>query len=320
MIESTKKYVEENERVHSLSKKNTICSKKKSYKIYSVRWVLLKKLKIFRELSKYSFEILVSFKFLIATIKLRKTKKDKKALILGNGPSQGYLSENDLAEIKKSGVEIFAVNYFNENVVFNNTTPDYLVLSDSGTLNFSPENHALFEKNNLLLEYLNNHENIKIICAALRVENLSKILGKKRITAAFIDSDFSGISNNISPIFPRGYTSMTLFKALANAIWFGYREIYILGMDNTYPRNIYSNKYNDILNLETHAGSLDYVIDVSLCYESMGDILVDISNIFYDAIKFSRDSIINLDPYSLTDAFAKNSTRDLKEFIEKLKQ
>jgi hypothetical protein len=320
MIDSTKKYIEENERVNNLSKKIALCSKRKSYKIYSVRWVLLKKLKIFRELCKYNLEILVSFKFLIATIKLRKSKKDKKALILGNGPSQGYLSEDDLGGLKKSGVEIFAVNYFNENKVFKNITPDYLVLSDSGTLNFSPENHALVEKNNLLLEYLNSHEDIKIICAALRVENLSKILGKKRITAAFIDSDFSGISNNISPIFPRGYTSMTLFKALANAIWFGYKEIYILGMDNTYPRNIYSNNHNDILNLETHAGSLDYVVDVSLLYESMGDILVDISNIFYDAKKFSRESIINLDPYSLTDAFRKNSTRDLKGFIEKLHQ
>jgi hypothetical protein len=320
MSESTNKYIEENERVDNLPKIIAQCNKKKSYKIYSVRWALYKKIKFFRELAKYCLEIIVSFNFLIRTISLKKAKKNKKALVLGNGPSQGYLSENDLQRLKKSGIEIFAVNHFNENVNYKNIAPDYLVLSDSGTLNFSPENNALLEKNKLLLDYLNKHQDIKIICAALRIKNLSKILGKKRIMAAFIDSDFVGISNNISPIFPRGYCSMTLYKALANALWFGYREIYILGMDNTYPRNIYSNKNNNILNLEIHAGSPDYVADVSSFYECMGDLLVDISNIFYDAKKFSRESIINLDPYSLTDAFRKNSTIELKKFVEEMEK
>ena len=111
---------------------------------------------------------------------------------------------------------------------------------------------------------------------------------------------------------------MTLYKSLANALWYGYKSIYILGMDNTYPRNIYSDKDNNILNLEIHSGTPDYVADISQYYGCMGDLLVDLSNIFYDAKKFANKSIINLDPYSLTDAFKKIPTRDISKFIDQL--
>lgn len=111
---------------------------------------------------------------------------------------------------------------------------------------------------------------------------------------------------------------MTLYKALAYALWFGYKNIYILGMDNTYPRNLFSDKDNNILNLEIHSSTNDYVLDMTKLYGCIGDVLVEISQIFHDAKKFSNKSIINLDPYSLTDAFKKSPTRDISKFIDEL--
>jgi hypothetical protein len=318
MIESTKRYIEENERVQLLPKKILFTDKKRDYRIYSFYWLLSKKISLVKEIAKFTLEICVGFRLLMATYRLRYSKNGKKALVLGNGPSQGYLSEIDLERFKKAGGEIFGVNHINENALFSKIPPDYLVLSDSGTLNFSLEHHEFHNKNKALLNYLQKHQNIKIICAVLRIKNLAKLLGKDRIIGAFIDSELIGISENISPIFPRGYCSMTLYKSLAIALWYGYKSIYVLGMDNTYPRNIYSDKDNNILNLEIHSGSSDYVADISQYYGCIGDLLVDLSNIFYDAKKFANKSIINLDPYSLTDAFEKNPTRDISKFIDQL--
>ena len=318
MNESTKQYIEDNEIVQNLPRRVAISNKQKTYRIHSLSWLISKRIKLFRELAKFFLEIFLGFRLLIRTFKRRRCKGDKKALVLGNGPSQGYLSKVDLQRFKKAGVEIFGVNYINQNKIFSDIPPDYLVLSDSGTLNFSPENHALFEKNQALLDYLHKNKDIKIICAALRLKNLKKVVGENRIIGAFIDSEFTGVSNNISPMFPRGYCSMTLYKCLAYALWCGYKNVFILGMDNTYPRNIYCDERNAILALEIHAETASTVTDMSQSYGSMGDFLVGISIIFHDAQKFTHKSIINLDPYSLTDAFKKNSTRDISKFIDEL--
>jgi hypothetical protein len=113
-------------------------------------------------------------------------------------------------------------------------------------------------------------------------------------------------SKNINPLFPRGYLSMTLYKALSLALWFDYDRIFVLGMDNTYPRNVYCDRRNRILNLEVHAGTEDYTADWGDVYGSMGDLLFELSHLFYDARKFAPNArIVNLDPYSLTDAFEK---------------
>lgn len=203
MNESTKNYIHENERLQSLPKRATSSNKIRRYKIYSISWLISKKLKVFRELAKLALEVLVAFKFLIRTINLANSKKNKNVLILGNGPSQGYLNITHLENLRQKGVEIIAVNYINQNKLFEKIPPNYLVISDAGTLNFSSENWALKDKNDSLLSYLNKNKDIKVICAALRVKNLINIIGQDRIAGAFIDSELIGITDNILPLFPR---------------------------------------------------------------------------------------------------------------------
>jgi hypothetical protein len=68
-----------------------------------------------------------------------------------------------------------------------------------------------------------------------------------------------------------------------------------------------------VLNLEVHAGREDYTADMGDLYGSVGDMLHELAYLFYDARKFARsDRIVNLDPYSLTDAFPKVTFDDLR--------
>jgi hypothetical protein len=92
------------------------------------------------------------------------------------------------------------------------------------------------------------------------------------------------------------------------ALWFSYKKIYLLGLDNTYPRDLYSDKNNSILNLENHAGLKNSILDITNCYGSLADTLVEISYLFIDIKKFSKfKNIYNLDKYSLTNVFKKIS-------------
>jgi len=105
---------------------------------------------------------------------------------------------------------------------------------------------------------------------------------------------------------------MTLYKALAWALNLGYSEIGVIGMDNTYPRNLYCDEDNHPLNLEIHGGVDDYVIDNSALYPTIATRMADLFLLFRSLECFPSNGIINLDQYSLTDRFRKVK---LSEFI-----
>jgi hypothetical protein len=133
---------------------------------------------------------------------------------------------------------------------------------------------------------------------------MKNMFPKHRIIG-FVDYEVSCF-NNIAPIFPRSYNSMTLYKALAISVWLNYKKIYIIGMDNTYIKDIYCNKENHILRLERHAGGENYLQDISALYSSIGDLVIKMGESFKHLEKFSNSkNIFNLDPYSLVDAFPK---------------
>ena len=152
-------------------------------------------------------------------------------LIVGNGPSQGYLNKNDLKKFLKSGGEIICVNYWNQNKILSSCAPTWLFLSDP--LHFSKKDSRQIN----LIKYLKNNPSIKIIIPTSQIKNF-KAFNLVNKFYCFIDVELS-ISKNISPIFPRGYLSMTVYKAIAMAVWFSFKKIFVLGVDNTYPKNIY---------------------------------------------------------------------------------
>lgn len=247
------------------------------------------------------------------------SKKGKKALVIGNGPSQGLVNSQLLQKFINGGNDIFAVNFWPQNAEISSVSPQYLIISDPSTLTDSGGTDSYSEylgnASKVLKAYLLERESIVLISPIDRVRHLKGIFGAHRVLG-FIDTEMRWLTANIDPRLPRGYLSMTLFKALAFAIHLGYDQVYLIGMDNTYPRDIFCDKANRILNYERHAAAADYLIDVSSHIPTMDIWAQDIFQLFHDLRRcFSGSQVMNLDCYSLTDVFPKVS--DFNE-IEKL--
>ena len=69
----------------------------------------------------------------------------------------------------------------------------------------------------------------------------------------FSDSEFDLIYNCVIPIFPRGYASVSAVKALALSKWLNFKNIFLLGMDNSYFKYLFSDKDNKILYDDVHS-------------------------------------------------------------------
>jgi len=168
------------------------------------------------------------------------------------------------------------------------------------------------EKSKNLIAYLRHNPSIRVLCIYQLADELKKH-GLVNESYLLIDN-YLPFSNNIHPLLPRGYLSMTLYKALAWALYLKYYQIGVIGMDNTYPRNLYCDHDNCILNLETHAGDEDYLLDQTSRFPSTASLMQDLFLVFKDLDCFRNDSVVNLDPYSLTDRFRKTP---LEEFLHK---
>jgi hypothetical protein len=302
------KYIQDNEYINSLPLIK-ITADVKIYYPDSVIKLLYKKIASLKGIIKYLMELINCWEWYRKIIEIKGIKTAREVIVIGNGPSQDCLNAEVVTEFMKFGGEIIVVNFWNENLKFKKIIPDYLVISDPGTLAFKLQESNLLEKNRQLYEYLKSNEKIKIICPLYRCEELAQMFKEERIIG-FVDTELRMWTGNINPLFPRGYLSMTLYKALALAIWMGYKKLYIIGMDNTYPRNLYCSKENKLINHEIHAGSTDYAIDHSDMFKNISDALIEYSYLFIDAKKFTRNNIINLDQYSLTDAFTKTTINE----------
>jgi hypothetical protein len=310
--EATVRYLKENEYAFSLPRR----SYNSSYVSRQLRKSSISN--ILSERIKQS--TFVSIRYLISAAKgiyelralsaLKSSKVGKNAMVLGNGPSLGYLTSDKLSRFKKIGGEIFSVNFWSSTHL-SDIAPNHLVISDGVTLaNPNSEFGNLlsdeYKKQNLVLaSFLHTNENVKILCPLGRVNELGRQFGVHRITG-FVDHEMRALTSNIDPRFPRGYLSMTLFKTLALAIFFGYDKIFLIGMDNTFPRDTYCDNENKVCRLERHAGGNDYLFDQSIVYPNMAIVAQDFMDLFSDLHRcFSGYAVINLDPFSLTDTFLK---------------
>ena len=302
-------YTKENEYVHGLKRNVLSVRRSKRFRPDSVLWLAYVKVKtLLRCALTYSYELLVGHRQFLQLLRLRNTAKGRSALVLGNGPSLASMGAERLAAFIEGGGDVFGVNLWSENQDLRAIPPTYLAISDPNTL----RGDRLDETMERLKQYLLANPSIKILCPIKRCKDIGERFGAHRVIG-FCDSDLRYWSRNISPLLPRGYISMTLYKALSVAAWLGYDRIYVLGMDNTYPRNVYCDRNNRILNLEVHAGTKDYTNDIGDLYGGVGDLLHELAFLFYDAKKFAvNKGIRNLDPYSLTDAFVKTNIEELR--------
>jgi hypothetical protein len=310
-MDPTKNYIEEHKYVFSLPRKslNPRLKKRKAIGWSLKRLVRNHIFSALRCFKNYPKEIWEGRNYLPKTARIRNCKKGKTAIVIGNGPSQGYLSVDVLNKFVEHGGETYCVNYWPTNQKLSSHVPTWMVFSDPDTFKAS-------EKARSLVEYLKKNNSIKIVVPSSLISELN-FYSLNNDFYIFVDSEFT-LWRNINPLYPRGYTSMTLYKALAWAIHLGYGRIGVIGMDNTYPRNIFNDEMNRVCNLETHAGEPDSLLDMSPLYENVAALLDDLFKLFYDLSLFEEKNIFNLDIYSLTDAFEKVSILDFLEGVRKV--
>ena len=133
--------------------------------------------------------------------------------------------------------------------------------------------------------------------------------GIKNKLCSFVDTQLNYWVNFTCPLLPRGYVTSSFLKLLSFGLWVGYKKIFILGFDNTYPKDLFSNSSNKILEYNHHTNSKnDYVQDQTATFTDFADILCDLTELFIDIRKFKKyKNIINLDPFSINTNFQKKS-------------
>lgn len=307
-MNSIEEYIANNKKIFALPRIHSNLGKQRGVVGWSIHRLILHHVRsIIGATIRYPRELLLGGKHFTETWKIRRSQAHKRALLIGNGPSQGYLTIEKLNSFKAAGGDTICVNQWNANKRLSTHIPTWMVFSDPDTF--------VLDKRAHLVEYLENNPSIKLL-APLFISRQLRELKLRNELFLFIDTELS-VCKNINPLLPRGYLSMTLYKGLAWAVYLGYFEIGIVGMDNDYPRNIYNDASNTLYNCEKHAGTQDYLDCISHLFKNVAARLDDLTLLFHHLDYFPKDSIVNLDPFSLVDAFKKLPLSDfLQENFE----
>jgi len=320
-MEHLPNYFAENELVQQLETRHVKSNRQRSYSPYSLRSLL-------KRYARDNLKLLASQRIWGKAMDdrvvyqplrdLQNSEGSRRVLVIGNGPSQELLCLEDLIEFKRTGGHVLAINnYFNSEALVQ-CGPSAVVWSDPGSI------PALLANEDALARFrasVQNSPEVRFFVPSYMTDMASKfreiqISGE---VIPFCDSELRirGLkeSQSIRPDRPRSYVSMTLFKALAIALWLGYRDILLVGMDNTYPRDLYCSPDNRILLRERHAFEADYVHDVSSQFATVADFLYDIALQMSDIRKFQDPRVVNLDPFSLTDAYPKAQNKEHARLI-----
>ena len=232
---------------------------------------------------------------------MKGTKAGQEALVIANGPSAAKLDPTKVAIEIAKGLEVFAVNLFPESKFAMHFDPTYFVLSDPKHV---PT--AVTEDSEKIWRYLQSRPKISTFVPHNWIKSLPFQSERFRFFNDFAAPLFGG---GVSPIWPRGFTGLTAYKALAIAAWLGYSKIYIIGFDNSYYLNFEVNQRGQL----EHKGARHFFEepppDSSAHTEypgGMGDVLIDCGIAINDLHKFFRRfPIINLDVASNSSAFEK---------------
>ena len=233
------------------------------------------------------------------TSRLKNTKIGKTALVLGNGPSVDGLNVD---AVKIFVDDIYCVNEFFNLEIAKELKCNNYILSDP--MSFSEETGTSPK------EFL-----------TLLVESGGRVFlphWSGRVFPGFFsglypyyfdDRERFWFNQKISPVRPRNYTSVTLYKALAIACYQGYTTIYVLGLDNTEFYS-YEGSHDNVIyhNQKTYGTQSKPQKPFSMqgVFQSgMAGRMQSYSHLFGDLKKFKNFNIVNLDQRSLTDVFPK---------------
>ena len=242
------------------------------------------------------------------TKKLKNAKKGKECFVFANGPSISLLDIKKIAEYQKYGFDVICVNSYIVSAIAKTVTPNFYVLSDPLSFGVKDERDISEDTMNTLKKIVDILRELKIpVFIPAEFTNLN-LFDNYYI---FNDSE-NRFNGNIDPTKPRGYLSMTAYKALAIACYLGYDSIYICGFDNDYFKTFSVDENNDIYFSDRHFyDGGNKTKSTSNVGRGLGNLLWEQHLLFKHLELFTKHPIINLNPNSLVDAFPKKYSIDV---------
>jgi hypothetical protein len=254
-----------------------------------------------------------------------KVNSNKDCIILGNGPSL----TNSLHEYKNTlkNYDLICVNNFVKSELFYEIKPNFYILA--ANILFKPENELSTSYIELRDEIFNN---LKVktkwkINLMVPFEARKSVYFKKFIAENHF---FNPIYFNNTPVEGLKFVNNFLFKfglgmprphnvlipAIMNCIHLNYKNIYLLGADHSWLKEISVNQKNEALVNQKHFYDLNESRPLKMeDYISRPRLLHEIIHKFYHTFKgywdikhyanFKNINIYNSSEYSMIDAFEK---------------
>lgn len=260
-------------------------------------------------LEKHSFEAL-------RTRRARNIWGETPVLIIASGPSSEQLNFKRISQLQKSGgLRVIAINNFIGSPFEAKIQFDAYVLSDPmhspRCVKFSSlEREA---RTRAIWKVLSNAECLVFTPASWGIRN---DFGGQNFLG-FDDRSLEGWSRNISPIWPRGYKSLTLMKAMSLALFLTKGDVFVGGADQSTFLGARVNAINELRRVPVHAegtaleGASRPNDDVFP--RGMSDLFYDEAHTSYQLrSRFAKTGrVFNLNPTSFIDCFEKTDPLEI---------
>ena len=256
----------------------------------------------------YIVELLKYRKHLKGLRSLQGTKRGKVALVVANGPSCNKVNWRSVAKSQSDGeVEILCLNdsiLLSENSF---ASVDFLLKSDSlDKADLIKDYQAIISKNSAnintkLITPLNWHA----------PDSISSCSSDDCLH--MVDVGRNHFKSSTNPLKFRTYPSMGSLKLLAIARYMGYDKVFVIGLDNTFYKNIWVDSHSRIIQGPLHYKN-NYIEAHDMSHHfpnGIGDYFHFVSQNFLSIRKYFNDELfVNLDDESLNDTFKKIRTDD----------
>lgn len=235
-------------------------------------------------------------------------KKNCSVLVIANGPTVKNLNLIQVKRYKDLGkLEVFGVNFSILDLQYEKVI-DYLVLSDPAT-----HPNCKTDRATQLWEKVLSQSTFKVITPTSWHKDLKGTVCRSLGCLHFEDKSLEGFTLNINPTKPRGYVSLTAYKALAVALFFEYERTFVIGMDNSMFRSLTVDEDNNLIQFSNHGvGGYPSQENYSIFFTGgIFDYFYDLSEAFR-TLKFCFGiyPVINLGLRSEVDCFSKIKPTD----------
>lgn len=174
--------------------------------------------------------------------KLKDSHKGERCFIVGNGPS---LKHHDLSKLTNE--HVFTVNYMMKSTDFITLNPKYHLFFDPIVFGLDPKNEDDNDKIRMIARTAETNPETTYIIPYRRKSNFIKLFPNHKFMYVYNYKTYTPTlksSSSLDRITP-GFQNVILY-AINSAIFLGYKEIYLLGVDMTgFLEHFEYNKIND---------------------------------------------------------------------------